>query len=216
MKKVLFFALFSFLSFFAFSQINTSIDIIGSYDIINEFTYKFDLTDGPTTSRQNYRFGANFNFRVFDQGFIKTGIRYVKQVHNVFENQFIDEYYIEVPLLFRYEFSKRKFSLYAEVGISPHFILKSKYVQQISLDHTTTDYEGQSINGINFPYLKDRRVHLGYIIGIGFNYLFSQKMQLFFQPTYRYYPLIGDPSVIINGTKNFGVEFGVRRVLSFK
>ena len=108
MKKILIFICLASLPYLSLSQFHTSIDLVGSYDFKNEQTFKFGFRRGNINTRKSYRFGANFNFRVFDQGLIKTGIRYAKQVQKVFEDQtiegflhleFVDEYYLEVPLV---------------------------------------------------------------------------------------------------------------------
>ena len=211
------FLLFCFLlsPFLLISQFDASIDIVGSYDFKNETAYGFGFRVFEGNTRKSFRYGGNFNFRVFDQGHFKTGIRYVKQAFKVKETVFpegsslhdyVDEYYLEVPLVCRYNFSKRKFTFYTEVGISPHFYLKGKLVTQTISGYTSTDYDPS--------YLKDRRVRMGYIMGVGINYLISEKMQIFAQPTYRYYPMIGVETLSITGNVNYGIEFGVRRALT--
>jgi hypothetical protein len=85
--------------------------------------------------------------------------------------------------------------------------LKGKFVQQINGEITSTDYE--------IPYLKDTRVRMSLVFGVGANYMLSPKMQLFIQPTFRFYPRTGTQALPLLGTYNLGVEFGIRSVLSF-
>jgi hypothetical protein len=85
--------------------------------------------------------------------------------------------------------------------------LKGKYVTQINSDYSSTAYD--------ILYLKDRRIRMGYIFGVGINYLISDKFQLFVQPTYRYYPSIGVQTFPpLPGNMNYGIEVGVRRAVT--
>jgi hypothetical protein len=192
----------------------TSIDLVASYDFKNEQTYSLRVNNSYKR-KPSYRFGSNFNFRITENGIVKTGLRYVKQVQNIFQNrlqngflyfEYINEYYIEIPIIYRYEISNKKISMYTEFGLSPHLFLKGELEKGVASDLSIEDYE--------IPYLKDRRIRLSYIFGIGVNFSPSPKIQLFFQPTYRYYPLIGTQSAPAIGTMNIGVEFGIRHVLS--
>ena len=77
MKKViLFFALLT--PFLSGAQILTTLDGVVSYDVINSNSFTSSFSSGRS-SIASLRFGANFNFRVFDKGFMKTGLRYARQ-----------------------------------------------------------------------------------------------------------------------------------------
>lgn len=217
MKNALLLFCFLCFPFLLISQFHTSLDLVGSYDLKNQISYAFNTGFPSGNNRSSYRFGANFNFKVFNQVFIKTGIRYVKQVYKTVESSFfdgsyyreyIDEYYFEVPIVYRYEFSEKKFSLFTEIGFSPHFFLKGKNVVESDMGNETIDYE--------ILYLKDRRVRIGFNLGVGMNYKIRKSLQLFLQPTFRYYPRVGTQAYPLLGTINYGVEFGIRHVLRYE
>ena len=194
-------------------QMHTSIDVVGSYDPVNNVHFNFGGTSHG--NRTGYRIGGNFNFRIFEQVFIKTGTRFVRQGNDMLfvvpgaflYREYVDEYYIEIPLSIRYEFSNRKVSLYGEVGMSPHIYLKGKLTQERDQMITSNDYE--------IPYLKDRRIRLAIVFGIGMNINLSNHFQVFIQPTYRYFLGPNNSLGSIAGATNLGVEVGVRKAISF-
>lgn len=192
------------------SQFRTSVDIVGGYD----YAYKIiDNTNSFTLKRprKGFRIGGNYNVRVMEQGYFKTGIRYVRQGYqqldlllsspNIYK-EFIDEYYIEFPLSFRYEFTENKFSFYTEAGISPHLFLKGKFIQQSEMLTTSNDYE--------IPYMKDRNFRLAFTVGVGLNYRISKRFQLFAQYSYRNFFPSDARADEIDYSLNAGFEMGIR------
>lgn len=240
---------------FLSSQINASIDIVGSYDFINSVypSQRFESINldqkrkNEVQRSNNYRVGINANFRVLERVYLKTGLRYSKYGYLArsyvdfvedangftFNHYYVyyDETYIEMPVVFRYEFSNAKHSFYMEFGISPHLYLKGFR----TIDHETLEFNSEyeawessdnetiydSSMEYEIPYLKGSRFRLAYNFGVGWNYNLSKKNQLFFQPTMRLYRGLANsnnlPSnEIVTGIINVGIEFGIRRALSFE
>jgi len=231
MKKIIIYFCFLFFPFFAISQFNTSVDFIVSVDYTNVST-----SFGTTEERGlNFRVGGNFNFRVFDKVTMKTGIRFAQLGSTLkmddlrWPSEFgpsgwmpdpaLPRYrhistikrYIEVPLIGRFEFGHKKFSYYLEFGISPHLFLKTKV--------TKTSNLGSEIVINNNTINIEKRILMGYVIGLGFNYKLSEKLQLFAQPTMRMYSNSAPSTTSVAGFTSryisFGLEFGIRRGLSF-
>lgn len=193
-------------------QIHTSLDAVASYDFINRNIISF--TPNKPLSK-SYRFGANFNFRIFDKQYIKTGIRYVKQGDVYFVSftapspltYYYDEYYIEVPVVSRSEFGKKKLSPFIEVGLAPLLFLKAKRL----VNNSGNIIEKEDVP----PYLEDKRIRMSIVISLGCQYKLNKHFLLFVQPTYRYlFPLEYNSGLTLKG-RNFGIEFGVRKALSF-
>ena len=204
-----------FLPFTLISQIHTSVDIIANYGLIYNSSPNFGVNNS-FDRRFNFRIGGNFNFRIFDKKYIKTGIRYVRQgleytkgfsQNNSTSNDYADEYYLEIPLLFRVEFSERKLSFYTEVGGSPHFYLKGKYTTRIGISETVEDFDQ--------PYLVGKRVRMALVVGLGFNIKISKQYQFFMQSTYVQFRPIEFGFFQKAKTRSLGIEFGFRRAINF-
>ena len=83
--KRFFLPFFLFIPFITFSQINTSLDVVGGLEysfrtlITNDNTGKFIAsTRSNETGSINYRYGLNFNKRLSDKFLLRTGVRYVQ------------------------------------------------------------------------------------------------------------------------------------------
>ncbi len=221
MKLLITFLCIANMPAFLLSQHLTSIDIVSSLDRSSIFLLKPDgTTSNNSTHKSNFRVGLNFSFRIFDKTYFKTGIRYAQlgyvESYNeykgpdqtiLFEKVLIDQQYIEVPLIFRYDFRTKKTTIYFEFGLAPHFYLKTKHTIQNSHFNDSSYYRDPI-------YLNNIRMRLAYIIGFGINHNISKQLQLFVQPTYRFYPKFSN-TIINRGQISMGFEFGVRRVISF-
>lgn len=226
-SKIIYLVLFLF-PVVGFSQFNTSLDFVASYD---------RSSASPSQSfagkpRANYRVGANFNFRVYEKVMMKTGLRFTQLGLNRRIPFFISGstivstgnsniifsgdpdsmsqgntivHYLEIPLVGRYEFHKKKFTLYTELGIATHLFLNSSTKLENNGGPTTNN----SVETIDYD-----RFMLGIISGLGFNYLVSDKVQLFVQKSLRIYP--GVPTYFSREITEYslGLEVGVRRALS--
>ena len=213
MKNIIFLIFFLSSPFLLISQFHTSVDFIGSFDFSNKNSQTFGSSGNM--NRIGYRIGGNFNFKVFNRKFFKTGIRYTRQGTRLLRNRnsyatthdIFDEFYLEIPLLFRYEFDAKKYSPFFEIGTSHYIYLKGKYIQEISGVKTVEDFD--------HPYIKDRRFRLAINLAVGFNYQLSKNYQFFTQPTLRYFLPVTFDSTNSFKTINFGIEFGIRRALTF-
>jgi len=237
MKKTILLCLFSWFTSCMDAQFHTSIDIVSSIDYA-EFKganiipqdLNFSIFPIHITSKVNYRIGGNFNFRCYDKLLIKTGVRYVQigfkqnlegyilygnngnstspndpYVIELICNSF-DQKFIEVPLMARYEFGDGKFSLFIEFGISPHIRLSSTNIRRTKNGDEAID---------DFVLNGDGRILTALVIGVGGNYNLSQNYQLFMQPTFRVYSASTNEFEIENRVRSMGLEFGIRRGISF-
>jgi hypothetical protein len=225
MIKILYIFCIFFLPINSYSQIQTTIDIVGSYDFVNTVFYNFGFFVEGRGNRTGHRFGINYNFRVSDNIMFKTGLRYSKQGHRsgffvvdidtpehfIILKEYTDEYYIEIPVEFRYELGNGKLGSYMEFGISPHYYIEGKFSTSYTVNNTSTNYE--------IPYLEDRRIRIAYVVGFGLNYRVFKTTQFFIQPTFRYYPSLKSaeprPAGEVLHTRNAGIEFGVRHILNY-
>lgn len=227
------------LPFLAISQFKSSIDLLGSADInyrdINFKnsesyfqSYKYGL-DGDVASVK-FRFGANYNYKINDRLVLKTGLRmanigyksyYSRRIffgqysteydgfsvpYNVSKNEGFstsyNHFFIEVPLMARYEFKKSfgKFQPYAEAGLSGQYYL--------------TTFSNEERNGVKELYAEKfdniNKFQMSANIGLGFNYNVSNRMQLFFQPTFRYNLTPMFDSAIKEHPFSVGFEMGLR------
>ena len=212
MKKViLFFALLT--PFLSGAQILTTLDGVVSYDVINSNSFTSSFSSGRS-SIASLRFGANFNFRVFDKGFMKTGLRYARQ-SDVFisftpsttTSDEINEYYLEMPLIFRHEFKQGSYTPYIEIGGSTHLFLNG--VRKLNSFGMLTEED------FDPPYLNGKRFRFAIVIALGLQFKMSTHHLIFFQPTMRrFLPIdLGFNSSLV--TTNIGFEVGIRRVLQF-
>ena len=115
--------------------------------------------------------------------------------------------YLEIPIIGRYEFSHKKMSFYFELGISPHIFLETEVIKKSNLGTATVINSSTPTN--------DKRIVMGYVMGIGFNYDLSEKYQLFVQPTMRLYSSATSATLSPPKYQSFGLELGIRRGLSF-
>ena len=190
-----------------------------------------DSRNNREEEKLNWRFGFNYNKRLSSNLFLKTGIRlasvgyadekrtdlrwpseigpngYVFDPTLPHEMQLIYDYwFLEIPLIGRYEFSNKKFSPFVEAGISPSYYLTTKTKTITDLDTNTTSQRGGNGSYSN--------LHLVGVIAVGANYSINEKFQLFGQGTYRrhFTKLVDAP--IRGYLYNYGFEFGVRRKIN--
>jgi len=213
-----------FLSFYSSAQHQSSLGLSVGLDYSNTTVRSIiDLDDddygvawGGLQGKINYRIEGQFNYRVSKNVMIRSGLGYtqVGYRHNFLDltasnregHKSTEHQYIEVPLIGRYEIAKSKVSFYLELGVSTLFYLRTK---------TTWDRGEEEVIFDEFEYQKRKAFRLALISGIGMNYDMSKTVQLFIQPTFRYYPNIeGQPFFEFN-FKSIGLDFGVRKALSF-
>lgn len=219
-----------------FAQTSSTIDIIGGIDYSfrilhysgNDLTSQAALnTREGEKGKINFRIGANYNLKLTERFWLKTGMRLASIGYKgrkkeglrwgseydpvtgtwtpdpslPHEIQFIYNFwFIELPINGRLEFGTGKWIPFVEAGISPNVYLRTKTKQ-------ITEF-GKSVNfdrttGIN-------TLNLSTNISFGLNYLMNEKMILFFQPTFRYHLSSLSDSPIKEHLYNFGLESGLR------
>ena len=176
------------------------------------------------------RIGSNINVEVFDRLFLKSGVRYVTLSTKEsgeelrwpseigpegwmqdpslprFVENFYQRRYIEIPLLIRLQFGRKKLSGFIELGFSPHIYLNTKVsstTNQVSLSETINETESGA-----------RSLRYAFVLGIGVNYNATDRIQIFGQPVIRNYQSRNRNG---SGLKpgNFGIELGLRYGFSF-
>ncbi len=200
-----------------------------NYDFISGINLNsISIKSSKTSIINTNRFGVNFSFRIYENMMFKTGIRLAElgskfnaeyshtsqcyvpgelvrereflQYEEEFSNNFI-----EIPLILRYEYSKKRLSPYFEVGISPHFYMNSKR------SYRTVNNNGFSYN-IDEVTTGFSKLQLVFVFSAGMNYNISQSLTAFAQPTIRRH--LNSIQINPDGTKarfySMGLEYGVR------
>ena len=226
---------------FLIGQSKSSFDIIGGVDYAyrtlssnNDTLSQIGTRNANEKGRVKARFGFNYNKKLKERLFFKTGVRLasvgyvVSDIDNLIFGSDLDilegsngtansmdngsfksiedNYFIEIPLMLRHELSAKKFSLFVDVGLSPNIYLSTR-VKQIFRGETTT----QIIDSDTFDY---SRLNLVGSLSLGMNYIMNDKWQFFAQSIGRYHftPLISDAQIREN-LYTIGLELGVRKML---
>lgn len=227
---------------FLFSQSKSSLDIVGGADYAYrtlsssiDTSFILDGRNAQEKGRIKARFGFNYNRKIKDRLFFKTGLRFASVGYlvtdvkglifgsdldilegsngsstSMIEDRSLklieDNYFIEVPLALRYEFPKNKVSFFIEAGLSPNIYLATR-VKQILDGEVTTAIVDSAI----FNY---SRMHIVGSLSLGLNFNLNDNWQLFAQPIGRYHftNLISAAEVQEN-LYTLGLELGVRRFL---
>jgi hypothetical protein len=117
-------------------------------------------------------------------------------------------WFIELPLVVRYEFSDKKFTPYAEAGVAPaYYLLDRNIVTSDGEREVTTTTPRES----NSPV---QRIQLEGILAFGFNYNIKESIQLFGQPTFRYHLTKMWDTDLKEHLWSAGLEIGVRKLLN--
>ena len=218
---------------FGFSQINQSFDFVSGieYSYRNLTTSSEDKSvkwilesrDNEESGKLNWRVGFNYNRRLTDKIFLRTGLRLASVGYKgekivlrwgsddtdpnlPHEIQFVYDYWFaEIPIAGRFEMNRKKISPFFELGISPsiYLIQRTKTITDIK---TETQFQNNNIDGF-------KKVHIVGFISFGVNYTINDKFQLFGQPIFRYHltELVDAP--IVEHLFNYGIEIGIRRKL---
>lgn len=232
--------LFLALPFLIVAQSNSSVDFIGSVD----YTYRYFKADEnfddsirkKEKGNLNWRLGFNYNQRLSERLFLKTGLRLMSLGYHreynfgelrwgtqhdgegnfdpnispdeSFPNTKVSTNYVflEVPLVLRYEFTTKKITPYIEAGFG------SAYVLQI---RNTTSQEGERKSNTTSEFGENfNRFQLEGIISFGVNYNLNANWQLFTQPTFRYHLTELTDFYYKEHLWSAGLELGVRRGLN--
>ena len=243
MKTTHIFLLLVFTPFISFGQINQSIDIIGGLD----YSYR-NLTsssDESLTSQLieslsedesgilSWRFGANYNKKITNKLFLKTGLRLASVGYKGLNNtdlrwgsqhdgmggfdpslpsnepsevQFTYNFwFIDIPIAVRYEVNQKKFSPFFELGVSPSIYITTRTRQETNLDTSTSSFD-ETRTSFN-------RLNLVGFASVGFNYNLCEKLQIFAQPIFRYHLTSSREGDYGEHLFTAGLELGVRKNL---
>ncbi len=178
------------------------------------------------TPQLDYRIGFNYNRLLAKNFHFKTGVRFARFGYRTdtgnfqFPNQHdgmggfagntsnenpkigYDFYFVELPIVARYELKKEKFVPFFEMGVAPQFLVNSNASFRIT---TNMIFNQESFIYRNFNVLS--------IASVGMNYKFREQVQLFAQASFRY-----QLRSLVQGNfneylYNGGLEFGIRKTI---
>jgi len=222
-----------------YGQHHSSVDFIVGIDysyrslsLTPQANLPIDITasrNSRETAKKNWRIGFNYNKRLSNKLFIKSGVRlasvgykgekledlrwpseitnegYMPDPSLPSElQQFYDFWFLEIPIIARYEFNAKQFAPFLEIGISPSIYLTSRTKSVTNLSTDVTYRRGDNVNDYS-------NIHLVGTAAVGANYNLSARYQVFGQATFRrhFTSLVNNTSIdefLYNG----GIEFGVR------
>lgn len=192
----------------------------------------FDNRNNKESGKSNWRIGANYNLGLTEKIFLRTGLRLSSVGYkgekrtdlrwpdetNVFgewvpdpnlprEVQIIYDYwFIDIPIVGRFEISEQSLSPFVELGMSPS-IYVTRRTQSITDLGTDTNFQKGNVHNFN-------RLHLVGFASAGLNYSITDTYQLFGQAAFRYHLTKMVDAPISEYLFNYGIEFGIRRQLN--
>lgn len=83
--------------------------------------------------------------------------------------------FINLPIQLRYQFSKNKFTWYANTGLTANFIIQDR--AKIAM-HTSEITVTNNVKGL-------KKANFGYIFGIGVSYSLKKSLDIYIEPTLR-------------------------------
>ncbi len=225
------------LPFFAFTQSNTSIDLIAGVDYSFRTLQASDEYQFILDSRQqeagklNTRFGFNFNKKVADRWYLKTGLRlagvgytlrkltnlrwpneqdgngmYVPDPNLPHEIRFTEDYwFLELPVMARFELGQKRWTPFVEAGVLPSVYLKTRIGQYTDVGNSAT-FVREDIPGFN-------NFQMAGSVSFGMNYNLNQQIQFFGQPVFRYYFTKLTDKPVKEHLYSAGMELGCRFIL---
>lgn len=239
MRLKIIFLLVLFLPVFTFAQFGSTIDFIGSL----EYSYRhlhlntshlagtstvLEKRENGESAKTNWRFGFNYNQRLANKFYLKTGIRWASMGYKgrkldaiwasqhdgmggftplpngINETQFIwDYWFLEIPLVGRYEFASGRWTPFVEMGVSPSIYLTTRRNFVTNLGEEVALLKENNFNPL----------HLVGSISAGINYTLSDEWQLFGQPIFRYHLTPIEDTPIQQRLYSYGLEMGIRRKL---
>jgi len=224
--------------FLGFCQINQSIDFVNGieYSYRNLATSSQDeimrviveSRDQTETGKLNWQIGFNYNQRLTNRIFLRTGLRlasvgykgekntdlrwpsehdgnggWVADPTLPRESQLIYDYwFVEMPIVGRFEMTKKKLSPFIELGILPSYYMTTRTTQKTDIG-TDSQFENGDVHNFN-------RVHFVGFLSFGMNYSLNDNLQFFGQPAFRYHFTKLADAPIAEYLFNCGIEFGIR------
>lgn len=225
--------LFLALPLFSFAQPSSTLDFVfgSSYTILHKLRFDSPFNSSfENLGRMNFRLGVNYNRRLSQKLWFKTGFRLVREGYKTptvtdlrwgSENQggvwvpdptlprsiqfYEDFVFFELPLALRYEWGEKKLSPFIEGGISPYIFATLIQTQKTNLGSETSVSRSQ-IQGRNIVLVSN--------LSFGFNYRLTEKWQFFAQSIVRYHlNKISKAEGVKVTNINVGLELGSRMAL---
>ena len=224
---------------FGFGQISQSIDIVSGI----EYSYRnlttssedeivtkiLESRDNEESGKFNWRIGFNYNRRLTNKLFLRTGLRlasvgykgekrtglrwgseydgmggWVPDPNLPHEIQLIYDYWFaEIPIAGRFELNEKKLAQFFELGISPSIYLTTRTKSATDIG-TDAEFQNDAIHDFN-------KVHIVGFVSFGLNYSINEKYQFFGQPILRYHFTKLADRPIAEYLFNYGIEIGIRR-----
>jgi len=212
-------------------QKDLSIDILSSYNNVGiyENTSSFTSDNSGVSNINTIRFGANFNFRIYERVMVKTGIRYTTVGDLFFLNdlrwpseigpngfepdpslpRYINSYtkhrYINIPIAFRHQLNQSKFNTFIEYGFSLLLYLDTDLITEsnISEEKRTINYIETNPNFNSTQYTMN--------FSFGANYDLSNSIQLYGQPNFQVHLNKTFSGSVPNRYYSIGLEIGIRK-----
>ena len=238
MKTKFLATLFLVIPIFTFSQINQSIDFVSGIDYSYRnlstssdeevFAKIIDDRDEKEVGKLNWRIGFNYNLRITNNLFIKSGLRLSSVGHKgeketgikwasefngmewtpdpnlPHEIQLIYDYWFtEIPIAGRFEINKKKLSPFIEMGVSPAIYMTTRIKEITDLD-TNAEFSNKNDNIFN-------KIQVVGFLSFGMNYSINENYQIFGQPAFRYHFTKLAEGPINENLFNYGIEIGIRK-----
>lgn len=190
----------------------------------------FEKRERTETGKLNWRVGFNYNQKIAERLYLKSGVRlasvgfkgekktdliwgsehdgmggFIPDPNAPKEFQSIpDFWFLELPLIGRYEFASQKVIPFLEIGLSPTIYLKTRNKVITDIDETIISYKSNSFNNLQ----------LVGNVSFGLNYNLNEQLQLFGQPIFRYHFTKSENTPIEERLFSGGLEIGVRRKIN--
>ena len=218
-------------------EVRSSFDLIfgveNSYRSLNRSSTSFPLSSHILTRNQseipsvNYRFGLNYNQKLFGRFFLKTGARWIQTGYKTPKSELIwpseidpvtgeiiDDpslpqwlilknryYFLEIPLQFRYHFSENKIQPFIGAGASWNVFMNAR---EISITDQGRQVIADTLRMFN-------QVNIALTATFGFDFSFWEKHRLFAQVMGRYHlSSLEANNKIVENLYNYGIETGFR------
>lgn len=184
--------------------------------------------DQTETGKLNWRIGFNYNRRLTSRIFLRTGLRLASVGYKGEKNNDLrwpsehdgnggwvadptlphelqlvyDYWFVEMPIVGRFEKDQMKISPFIELGILPSYYMTTRTTQKTDIG-TDSDFQSGDVHNFN-------RVHFVGFVSFGMNYSLNDNLQFYGQPAFRYHFTKLADAPISEHLLNYGVEFGIR------
>lgn len=186
-----------------------------------KFGFRFGFNYNQRLSKKIF---LKTGLRVANLGYTSgkiTGLRWGSEIQNAIDNglteivpdpslprevQFFYEYwFLEIPIIGRYEFNEKRWSPFVEVGLSPNIYLDARTKQKTDLGDAKYNHVevGDAFN----------KFQLVGSASFGVNFAATESFRIFAQSVFRYHLTKTVDSAVKEHLYNVGLEVGVRKHL---